>query len=441
MPTALWWFIGTLIVYLLSGSGQFMHFNYHLHQAEAFLQGRLDIGTPPSWLNELAWKDGKAHVYFGPAPSVLLVPLAAIWHLNLDLGLVSKLVGAAAVAVAHLTLRRLPLAPGVTHGLTFLYGFGTVAWWCASHGNSWVYAHLVANLFLWLSLHELAGPRRGALVSLWFCLAILSREAIVVASPAILALLLPGPGKAKRVGGAALMAALLAGCDMAFNMARFGHPLDSGYGAGNEAWGAIHGNYQHGPFSLHHLIRMLPAYIWRGPDFHAGWPPVSVTDHGLGLFWTTPAFLALLPAARLLLGRMGWLPASAVATPAPEPVVAPHAWLVPAGEGNRVHASAAAPLATDNPEPPVDPDSAARLLTWARWAWLALLPSAALYLVYFGDGWRQFGARYSLDYTPWLIVALACAWPRRLPAWTLGLGIVAAVINLWGVAWWLVHRW
>ncbi|MBM3258609.1 MAG: hypothetical protein FJY99_02550 [Candidatus Sericytochromatia bacterium] len=436
MPTALWWFIGTLIAYLLSGSGQFMHFNYHLHQAEAFLQGRLDIGTPPAWLNELAWKDGKAHVYFGPAPSILLLPFAAIWHLNLDLALVAKLVGAAAVAIAHLTLRRLPLAPPVIHGLTFLYGFGTVAWWCASHGNSWVYAHLVANLFLWLSLHELVGPRRGALVSLWFCLAILSREAVVVASPAILALLLVGPGKLGRVGQAAGVAALLAGLDMAFNMARFGHPLDSGYGAGNATWGAIHGNYQYGPFSMHHLIRMLPAYVWRGPDFHAGWPPVSVTDHGLGLFWTTPAFLALFPAAGRVLEHLGWLsPRTPEGVSTAAPAVLPHAWLMPGGLPART-APETGPAEISLPTP-----DEARLVSWSRWAWVALLPSAALYLVYFGDGWRQFGARYTLDYTPWLILALGCAWPRRLPPWLLALTALAAAINLWGVAWWLVHRW
>lgn len=427
----MWWFLGTLVVYLLSGNGEFMHFNYHLHQAEAFLRGRLDIGTPPAWINELAWRDGKAHVYFGPAPSVLLIPFAAIWHMQVNLALVSKLVGAAAVAAAHLTMRRLGLAPGVAHGLTLLYGFGTVAWWCASHGNSWVYAHLVANLFLWLSLAELAGRARGWLVGLWFSLAILSREAIVVASPAVLALLWQGQDKGRRVAGAAAVAAVLAGLDMAFNMARFGHPLDSGYGAGNEAWGAIHGNYQHGPFSLHHLVRMLPAYVWRGPDFHAGWPVATLTDHGLSLFWTTPAFLALLPAGKLLLQRIGWL-ATPKLVDLQEPEVTRHAWLQPVTI--RVdRPTSTVPAAAELPP--------ASLLTWATWGWLAILPSAWLYLIYFGDGWRQFGARYSMEYTPWILVALACTWPRRLPTWMGGLIAASVAINLWGVTWWLIHRW
>ena len=39
-----------LAAYWLSNDGQFMFFNYHLHLAVSFLNGRLYIANPPSWL-------------------------------------------------------------------------------------------------------------------------------------------------------------------------------------------------------------------------------------------------------------------------------------------------------------------------------------------------------------------------------------------------------
>ena len=63
-----------LAAYWLSNDGQFMFFNYHLHLAVSFLNGRLYIANPPSWLTEFAYADGKPYVYFDPFPAVFLLP-------------------------------------------------------------------------------------------------------------------------------------------------------------------------------------------------------------------------------------------------------------------------------------------------------------------------------------------------------------------------------
>ena len=63
----------------------------------------------------------------------------------------------------------------------------------------------------------------------------------------------------------------------------------------------------------------------------------------------------------------------------------------------------------------------------------------ALYLTYFWDGWRQFGSRYTLDFTPLLIVALALRNDPRpgIRTWVWPLGVVlCCAINLWGIWYW-----
>ena len=76
---------------------------------------------------------------------------------------------------------------------------------------------------------------------------------------------------------------------------------------------------------------------------------------------------------------------------------------------------------------------------------LALAGSAlilGLYLCYFWDGWRQFGSRYTLDFTPFLMVALALRMDARKGAWRwlfwslVGLSVV---VNVWGAWFWRTH--
>ena len=83
----------------------------------------------------------------------------------------------------------------------------------------------------------------------------------------------------------------------------------------------------------------------------------------------------------------------------------------------------------------------ARLLGWLAIA--GCVAVQGVYMIYFWDGWRQFGSRYTLDYAPFLIVALALrndprAGSRRwlFPA----LVLVSVAVNVWGVWFWHTQR-
>jgi len=123
------------------------------------------------------------------------------------------------------------------------------------------------------------------------------------------------------------------------------------------------------------------------PRVQGTWPYLTFDDHGLSLLATTPAVLLLL--------RPGWSERA--------------------------------------------PD--ARVLGRVALAGCVLIQG--LYLLYFWDGWRQFGSRYTLDYTPFLIVALALKndLPEGRRGWLFpALVLLSVAMNVWGTWFWRVQR-
>jgi hypothetical protein len=372
-----------LAAYRAANNGGFMYFNYHLHLAVSFLNGRLWIASPPSWLTEFAFYGGKPYVYFDPFPAVFLLPLAALFGLTVNLAHVSMLVGAANVLAMRLVLGALRVSRSTANWCTLLFGLGTVHLFAASYGNTWLLAHLLAVLGLTLAWLEALGSANPVLLGFFVSCAATSRSPTLLAAPIFLFLALRKSPRLVTVVAFGLPLAITGLLLGAYNYARFGDVLNNGYILANEA--LLHP--EHGSFSWRYVPQNLQQYFLRLPELSRTWPYVGLTDHGLSLIATTPAVLLLL--------RFGW--------------------------------SKNAP-------------SAALL---GRLALLGAGLILALYLSYFWDGWRQFGSRYTLDFTPFLIVALALkndSTGRRnlvLPAFVLA----SVLVNVWGAWWWLSHGW
>ena len=69
------------------------------------------------------------------------------------------------------------------------------------------------------------------------------------------------------------------------------------------------------------------------------------------------------------------------------------------------------------------------------------LPTFALLLLYFWNGWRQFGSRYVLDLAPFLLPAAFLGfrpWTRSERAWLLAAVGAAVAINAFGL--WLAQN-
>ena len=364
-------------LYALANDGSFMFFNYHLHLAVAFLAERLHIPNPPSWLTEFAWVDGRAYVYFDPLPALFLLPWAAVWGLETNIAPICVGIGAFNVGATRLLLGRLGTSRAIANAMTLLFAVGTVHFWAAQYGNTWLLAQLLAVTMLTLAWMEAADDANPFLLGLLSALAATSRSPAALGAPFFLMLGLRRRPRLATVFEYGLGGAIVAFVIGVYNMARFGDPLDNGYLYANQNLLAP----QHGSFSWHYLQQNLYHYFLRGPVFESTFPWIGFDDHGLALTLTTPAVLLLL----------GW------------------------GWSRR---------ATD-------------AVFRGRIALAGTAAIFCLYLFYFWDGWRQFGSRYTLDFTPFLIVALALREDGRARHRLFTFLVAASLlVNVYAI-WWL----
>lgn len=270
------------------GTDQF--YNSYSLQARAWLDGRLDLadGASYSWL-ELAIRDGKYYVSFPPFPSLVLLPLVAVFGVHTPDTLVALIFAALAcfhaVRLCQLLLPRRRYAAYWALGLLLCNGY---LFLCL---NGWVW-FLAQNICFALSLASLhhAVKGRGLLSLAAWAAAVGCRPMTAIFGPFLLWLLWreiraqkPGVSLFSAVAERlhwAILPLLLALFYMALNFLRFGNPLEFGH------------NYlpefsQYGAqFSLSYIAPNL-ATLMRPPQF-AGGRLIPYTIEGWGVWLLNP---------------------------------------------------------------------------------------------------------------------------------------------------------
>jgi hypothetical protein len=388
-------------------------YNHYALLADAWLHGHHDlVHGPPGYAgnNDFAQFQGKTYISFPPFPALLMLPFVALSGSpeNFCDGQFAVELAGVAPAVLFLVLEKLrrtarsPRTERENLALAALYAFGTVYFFTAVEGTVWFVAMVVGAALLGLYALFALDAERPALAGAMLACAYLTRPQILLVAPlfALEALRVCAPGGLPVAGSIgerargilarldaralarsyALFAVpiLVAFAGLAWlNAARFGRP--SPFLFGHEfltvGW---HGRIvKWGLLSYHYLAKnmgiALTSLPWLPPaaGAPAGSAPFQINDHGLALWFTTPLYLWLL-------------------------------WPKGLGEhGDR------------------------------RWLYLVVALSAALPaafdLFYQNSGWRQFGYRFSNDYSLLLFMLLAIgARPMR--------GLFAAAAA-WSIAW------
>jgi len=360
--------------------------------ADAFLHGHTWIAQALG-PNDVILLGGHIYVPFAPFPALVLMPLVAFtgpvtadqWESGINAGLAAAAVGLAWWASGRIGVRHI----GDRLMLAILLGFSTQIWWVTTRGGVWHTGHLVATILLLVLIGELFGRRRPVLLGLLVGAAFLTRPPTAFAAPAV-ALWLADAGSlgmarqslAERFNGlpwrgwvllALGLAPALAGF-FAYNVLRFGSPLESGYALATlpdwlqalRAQGLF--SFAHVRMNVDYLFLKLPALI---PEF----PWFQPDGLGMSVFITSPGLL--------LAARAPWR------------------------------------------------DRRAWLLLLA--AVLVLIPT----LLYYGGGWLQYGYRYFLDSVPfvWALVALGVVHRGPLRWWARTLIWFGILVGIGGVYW------
>lgn len=380
---------------------------HFVYQAQAWLEGRLDVDPRvlpnlEDWacVREVAGQKQRCegpvretdrwYVSFPSFPAVVMLPFVALHGYQFNDTSFGVFVGALAVVLFYRLLRELarageqPLDARESLALALLLAFGTLFLSCAIRGEVWFSAEVMGVALTCLYLHCAVGARRPLLAGLFFSMATLTRTPLAFTGVFfVLEVLCPGPGRlqqlrrlgertrpaARALGRFAAGAAPLALLAVAYNVHRFGAPGEFGHAF-------LYDNRvnpdidAYGLFDLRYLPRNLEAAFLLLPRLSLRPLRLGYDPQGLSLLLTLPLLVLLLvPRVRPRLHLPLWLTAGACALPG---------------------------------------------------------------LLYQNTGYMQFGFRFSLDYTPYLLLLFAVGgWSLRRPG-VLALALLGVVVNFWG---------
>ena len=353
--------LAAALIYWLSN----MHFDAtrgdFFYLADAFLHGRVWLDVRLGYQDVIV-RDGHVLVPFAPFPAIALMPIVAVfgpvvadqWETGINAVLAASCVGLAWWFCARVGVKQ--VADRIW--LVLLIGFSTPIWWITTRGGVWHTGQLIATILTLACLVELWGSRRAWLIGLLAGAAFLTRAPLAFAIP-FYALLLAGeqiwePRRWPWRAWVELTLGVLPALAFFFwyNLARFGSPLESGYGlALLPDW--LEAVRRHGLFSTYH-IRMNVDYLFLHlPKFSLSFPFLTPDGLGMSILLTSPGLFYAVKAPWRA-SRAWWLAGAAV---------------------------------------------------------LVLIPT----LLYYGGGWLQYGYRYALDSIPfvWALCAMAAATATR----------------------------
>jgi hypothetical protein len=224
-----------------------------------------------------------------------------------------------------------------------------------------------------LALVELAGKRRGWLVALFAACAFESRFSMIAAIPVYAYLLLRQPGGRKAIESFGSVLVVVAALWVLYNRVRWGTWTDIGY----TTW--YHqdqvGMPTGSPFRFSYLSYQLWSFFVQTPTALPAYPWLRPELSGVALAWTSPALVLAFFARK------------------------PAAWVVA--------------------------------------LWIAAILTAVPNVLYYVNGFAQFGMRHALDFEPFLVALMMLAVRQRLAWWGEALIAYSVVVGLWGCWYWL----
>jgi len=372
-----------LLIWALGAHGELWrasHWAHHLYLADAFLHGQLHLVRTPNDAGDMALVREKLYIVFGPFPALLLMPLVPLFSRDTPDVLVLVITALVALFAFHRLLERViePRDRLRVALATLTLGLGTAMHYGAVMGNVWIHTQITATALQVLAL-LFAARGRAWTAGVFLGLTVLTRPTLTLAAPLAAWWLARPQGLLERTPESWRRTLLALGVPVAiaaaihgvYNFARFGSFTDAGYHY------ILMGEpfetlvSNFGRFNLHFLVTNLKGWLFGLPVLAEG--RLMPDPHGMSLLLTTPFLLFALWPRR------------------------------------------------------VERDE------WVAMATIALIAGPSL--LYYNDGWVQFGQRFALD---WIVLGLfvAARGAKRAPvALVVGLTLWGVLVGAWGLQW------
>jgi 4-amino-4-deoxy-L-arabinose transferase-like glycosyltransferase len=346
--------------------------NHFVYLADAFLHGKLGVSDGGTGLAEIVPFNGNYFVVYPPMPAILLLPFVALFGTVFDQGLMSIFLACLCVAVTWLILKKTGVNGNKALWLTALLGFGTCFWFISSVGSSWYIEHVAAVLFLSLAILLALSKKDPFLIGILLGFAFLSRLPVILSFPFFLLLIYEQNDawkpRFKQAVYFLVGLGILVGVYELYNFGRWGVFSDLGYtlipGIQQDPY------FTDGIFSFSYIPRHIYAILFQGPILLSNFPYFEPNWMGLGLFFTTPAFIYIFK-----------------------------------GPWNKL----------------------------SKYAALAVVCILPILITHGTVGFTQFGYRFSLDFTPFLLLLVAKGMRENLGWEEKALIILSVLVNLWGM--------
>ncbi|MGZ6268394.1 MAG: hypothetical protein ACXWNR_07550 [Candidatus Limnocylindrales bacterium] len=320
--------------------------------ANDMTHGHFDLSALTT-TNDIVTIDGRHYQAMSLLPTIpylALVPFEVLWPFSR--WIVSAVIGIVAAWLALPVARRYGPGGAATYWLAALGAFGTMLFTLAIEGDFYYLAHLESVLLVFVALIEWHDRRRPWVLGLMIGLATLARPTLLLMAVPLGVLLLTEARDRLRVAVAfALPIAGALAITAAFDFARFGSALETGYGIASIA-PPLEALRSQGLFSVVHVPTNLALFVGGGFGIRDTFPWLVPSSEGHSILLTTPALLIA----------------------------------VNAGLRDRQN-----------------------LMLWC----VAILTAIPVFLYYGGGGGATYGYRYAMDFVPFLFALVAIALKER----------------------------
>lgn len=313
---------------------------------------------------EIASRKQRYFISFPPGPALFMMPLAAILGYQVNDVLFTIFVAALNVMLFFMLLERMAKGGRTgrsrqeNHWLTLLFAFGTCHYWLSVMGQVWFTAQVMGVMWTLLFIHASIDAKHPFLAGLAIALGFSTRTPLLFTSIFFfLFVLFPGGQRLSKAQLGWAFKKLVLFCIpcltigvslMVMNKIRFDALGE--FGHTYLAAGQLQRVKEYGLFDQHFLAKNLTSLFTLMPQLKAQAPFIQISKHGMSMLITTPAFIYLL-------------------------------WPKPRQGRADVY--------------------------WHRALWATVAACAIPGLFYQNTGYEQFGFRFSLDYTPYLLLLLA----------------------------------